>query len=140
MTPEEDRIPIIATYRGVGIHNYQSADRIAVVEAAIDAVHLMTDDDALFAYAADITQPPEARLFSGAKLEAMFQVATDERRVRPNFDMAKVRARVAGLSSERWRDPRGYASLLDTHPPGTPGPVEREKPLPPRTTRQGTFD
>ncbi|MDO8398909.1 MAG: hypothetical protein Q7T45_13920 [Bradyrhizobium sp.] len=128
---ELDQIPIVARHRGVGIHDMQSAERIEVVKRAIDNVYDEHDWDRLIAIAGDVTWPPEARLFASAKLEAVFQIATDERRVRPpEIDLARIHASVPALDSQRWRDPWVFGSLLDPgRGPGQPGAVKREVPL-----------
>jgi hypothetical protein len=126
-----DFIPSVATYRGVGIQDHQPAERIEnVVRPAIDAVFALADLKKLAAYAADVTRPPEARLLAAAKCEAMFQLAVDERRARPEINLERVAASVAGLNSVRWRSPTHYASVLDVPPaPGKPGADPREIPL-----------
>lgn len=122
---EGDNIPIIETYRGVGIHDAQPPERIAnVVKPAINYVLELSDVERLTDYAGNIAMPPEARLFAAAKCEAMYQIAAGERRERPNVDLEKLRATVAGLNSRRWRSPWGYGSLLDRPP--EPGPGYRE--------------
>lgn len=140
-TEEADRIPIAEFYRGVGVHDSQPRRRIdLVVKPAIDKVHEMNDVEALFAYAGDILNPPEARLLAAAKAEASWQIAADERRVRPDINLDKLHARVAGLNSRRWRNPWAYCSLLDVSPvrPGGPEAVKREERLP--KDRPGTVD
>lgn len=117
-------IPIMATHRGVGIHDHQSPARIRVVKVAIDRVAKMSDILELVDFAGDSRQPPEARIFAATKVEVEYQVAAEERRNRPIVDLDRVRASVAGLDSIEWRDPRRYASLLDLD-----GSVLREQPL-----------
>ncbi|MGY3443700.1 hypothetical protein [Bradyrhizobium sp. USDA 4473] len=124
-----DTIPIVATYRGVGLHDQQSTERLDLVRRAIDDVHDAVDIDRLLELARDPCWPPEARLLAAAKLEAMVQIAVDERAVRPPIDLMLVRAIVAGLDSVKWRDPWHYGSLLDPGPaPGEDRP-KREAPL-----------
>jgi hypothetical protein len=118
------QIPIIATHRGVGIHDHQSPARIKLVKVAIDRVARMSDILELADFAADRREPPEARLFAASKVECEYELAAEERRNRPIIDLDRVRATVAGLDSVEWRDPDRYASLLDG-----PGGVEREVPL-----------
>ncbi|WP_338688338.1 hypothetical protein V5279_24490 [Bradyrhizobium sp. 26S5] len=130
MTNDNDEIPIVETYRGVGLHDQQSEERLAVVRRALDRVFDQHDFERLFEIARDVTWPPEARLFAAAKLEAAFEIAVDERRERPPIDLLRVGAAVPGLSSQRWRDPWSYCSLLDPGPrPGQPGAVKRERDL-----------
>jgi hypothetical protein len=121
---EDDQIPVVETYRGIGIENRQPLERIElVVKPAIDRVHAMGDPDLLAAYADDADNPPEARLFAAAKVEVALEIATAERRLRPVTSLERLRASVAGLGSRRWRDPNRYCSLLDH------GGVEREQPM-----------
>lgn len=127
MTNDDEKISIAEIYRGVGIHDAQSRDRIdRIVKPAIDAVIAMASVDELLEYCGDHGRPPEARLFAAAKIEAAMQIAADERRSRPEIDLVLVRARVAGLNSRTHRDPSAYGSLLDhPPPPGQPGAAPR---------------
>jgi hypothetical protein len=122
---EDDSIPVVEVYRGIGIENCQPLERIElVVKPAIDLVHAMGDPDLLAAYSANADNPPEARLFAAAKVEVELEIATAERRLRPVASLEKIRASVAGLNSRRWRSPWLYASLLDSD-----GGIERDRPL-----------
>jgi hypothetical protein len=115
-----DEIPAVEVYRGVGIDDMQSHERIEhVVKPAIDEVFGMTNTRELLNYCGDITKPPEGRLFAAAKLQAGFQMAAAGRVERPNVDLQVVNAMIAGLGSRRWRSPWGYGSLLDV--PAGPG-------------------
>ena len=107
---DSDRIPVIASHRGVNIHADQSPARIQVVRAAIDRVAQMSDILELADFAADVRQPPEVRLFACAKIEIEYQLSAEERRNRPIIDLQKVRASVAGLDSVVWRSPVVYGS------------------------------
>lgn len=114
MTEAQDRIPIVETYRGVGIHDQQPRDRIdGVVKPAIDRVLGIGDVKRLADYAADTGNPPEARLLASARVEAMWELAAESRESRPEIDLAVVKASVAGLQSTRWRSSQYYGSLLD---------------------------
>jgi hypothetical protein len=130
---KSNRIPIVEVYRGVGIHDQQPADRIErIVKPEIDAVYDMRDLEALYEFAGDVARCPEARLFSAAKIEALWQQATEERWRRPDIDLETVRAHVAGLDSATWRSPWVYGTLLDTpSAPGCsrPGAAKRDFPL-----------
>ena len=109
-----DKIPIITRYRGVGIFDCQSADRIkSIVEPEIDYIHSLSDLAQLIAFADDPANSPESRLFAAAKLRAVWEIAADERRVQPDIDFERVAASVAGLDSRSWRDPRRHCSLPD---------------------------
>jgi hypothetical protein len=120
---DPDRIPIIATHRGIGIHDCQTPARIRVVKAAIDRVARMSDVLELADFAADPAQPPEARLFAANKVEVEYQLAAEERRNRPIIDLDVVRATVAGLDSATWRSPVVYGTDLED------GGVPRDEPL-----------
>lgn len=130
MTDRDDQIPTVGTYRGVGLHDQQSAERLEVVKRAIDDVFAAAADSSqLLPIAGNPGWPPESRLFAAAMLEALMAIAADERRVRPDIDLEYVRAIVAGLGSQTWRDPEVFASLLDRWSPGLEAPAKREEPL-----------
>jgi hypothetical protein len=120
---DPDRIPTIASHRGIGIHDHQTPERILVVKAAIDHVARLSDVLELSDFAADPRQPPEARMFAASKIEVEYERSAEERRNRPIIDLQKVRASVAGLNSLVWRDPDRYGSDLEY------GGVAREEPL-----------
>src|SRR5690242_17195725 len=102
-------IPIVDRYRGVGIHDAQSRDRIDdVVKPAIDVVYRMNDPTGLVGFATNQENPPEARLFAAAKYEAIHSVAAGDRLARPLFELDFVRAIVAGLNSATWRSPTHF--------------------------------
>ena len=119
-----DQIPVVEVYRGVGIEDQQPPERVELVKCAIDHVHRMSGADELVDYADDARHPPEARMLAGARAEALWELAAEERRLRPGISLEKLRASTAGLGSRRWRDPWRYCSLLDAD-----GGVERERPL-----------
>jgi hypothetical protein len=122
---DDDRIPAIDWHRGCAIEDPQPHDRVKLVKRAIDHIHGLSLDDAeaLVAYAGDARNPPEARLYAAARLEALWQLASEERRLRPGVSLERLRASVAGLGSKTWRSPWHFASLLDA------GGTEREQPL-----------
>ncbi len=112
------RIPIVETYRGVGIHDFQPPDRVAIVKRAIDKVYEIDELKELAAFAANRIEPPEARLFAAAKCNATWELAVDNREFRPDIDLELLEAHVAGLDSLEWIDPWHYGCLLDGLPPG----------------------
>jgi hypothetical protein len=101
------------------------AERIErTVEREIDLVHGMTGAAELFAFARSSHNAPESRLFADAKIEAAWEIATEERRPRPTgITLETTRAVVAGLNSVYWRCPATYGSVLDPR-----GWVAREVP------------
>jgi hypothetical protein len=110
----EVSIPIVEVYRGVGVHDEQSPERIEnVVKPAIDYVHSVDDLALLADYATDPANPPEARILALAKVEAGWQLAAEERRIRPGLDLDVIRARCVGLDSSNWRHRRRYCSMFD---------------------------
>jgi hypothetical protein len=125
---EDDAIPIVEVYRGVGIEDQQPPERIKFVKCEIDRVHRMCDTDELADYAGDARHPPEARMLAGARAEALWELAGEERRHRP-ISLELLRAATAGLGSKTWRDPYSHCSLLDQPGPGAAGAVAREQPL-----------
>jgi hypothetical protein len=115
-----DSIPIIGTYRGVGIHDQQPQTRVnCVVKPEIDHVlDDLSDISDLYNFAANAANSPEARLLAAAKIMAEFDLAVEERRARPlGITMEKVRAAVAGVDSQEWRSNFHYGSALDHGPP-----------------------
>jgi hypothetical protein len=132
MRRADAKIAIAEVYKGVGVHADQPRERIErVVRPEIDRVLGMTDSQGLFALCGDVSWSPEARMLAGAMLEALWDLAVNERRERPKgIDLDVVRARVGGLNSANWRSRTHYCCLLDPGPaPGQPGPVPREVPL-----------
>lgn len=100
---DDDRIPTLETYRGVGIHAFQSAEQIAtIVRPAIDRVHGLTDAASLTAYVEDPSRPPEGRLFAAAHVEALWRFAAENRELRPKIKLMILAAHTAGLNSLRW--------------------------------------
>jgi hypothetical protein len=116
-------IPIVETYRGVGLHDQQSPARLAVVKAEIDLVLTMTDAAKLVDYAADAMCAPEARLLAASMAETVWEMAAETRAIRPAIDIDRLRAVTAGLDSANWRSPWWYGALFDHK--GVP----RERPL-----------
>ncbi|MES2294593.1 MAG: hypothetical protein V4527_14930 [Pseudomonadota bacterium] len=112
-----DEIPCVEYYHGVGIHDGQPRERIErKVKPALDFVFNLDDVPALLNYAGDVSKPPEARQLAGVKLLAMYHIAAEERRVRPDIDPDHVWALFAGLDSQAWRSRRRYCTLMDESP------------------------
>ena len=127
---DSGKIPFIEIYQGVGIHDCQPTARIeTVVKPEIDAVMQMTDIGALVEHAADQIHAPESRLLAAAMVQAIFTIAVEQRRERPDVDIDLVKASAAGLDSRQWRDCSHYCSLFDVHPPGPRRAMQRETPI-----------
>ena len=77
---EDDQIPVVAMHRGVGIEHQQPPERVELVKREIDRVHRMSGTDELAEYAGDAGHPPEARMLAGARAEALWEIAGEERR------------------------------------------------------------
>src|SRR5262245_53208193 len=98
--PTTTPIPLIGIYRGIGLHDQQSEQRLEVVRRHIDEVFATSDVKALAAFCADLSKAPEARIFSARKIEAEYQISADERRNRPLIDLLLIGAHVAALDSD----------------------------------------
>ena len=119
---DDDQIPVVEIYRGVGIEDQQPPERVKFVKGEIDRIHRMSGADELFAYASDPLNPPEPRMLAGARAEALCELAAEERRPRA-ISVEQLHVATAGLGCRRWRDPDRFASLLDG-----PGGIERDEP------------
>ncbi|TXM65672.1 hypothetical protein FV226_24585 [Methylobacterium sp. WL12] len=107
-------MPTAEIYRGVRVFALQTQERInEVVKKEIDAVFAMSDAVALADYAGDASHSPEARLFAGARVEALWEMAAEGRAIRPPVDLARLRATTAGLDSLHWVSPWRHGSLFD---------------------------
>jgi hypothetical protein len=71
----DDQIPVVETYRDVGIEDQQLPERVKFVKGEIDRIHRMSGADELFAYASDPLNPPEPRMLAGAQAEALCELA-----------------------------------------------------------------
>jgi hypothetical protein len=110
-------MPSIEVYKGVRIHDFQTAERIAVVvKPEVDTVMTMDSPHDLFDWSASVEHSPESRALATAKLEVLWQLAAEHRAIRPaDIDLEMVRAVSAGVDSLGWADPGFYCSMLD-HP------------------------
>jgi len=133
MTEANDQIPTHGEHRGVGLHAGQSDARLAVVRRDIDAVHALSDLEALYAFAVAPRNAPEARLFARAKALAILDDAIERRAPRdrtPVVSRERIRASAVGLNLMTCRCSTHYCSKWDTgQPPGGDGRVLREVPL-----------
>jgi len=110
MMTDSDSIPFQQVYKNIGIHCDQPPARVKVVKRDIDRVLKLADPEQLARIAADVSVAPEARLLAAARVEAAFDQATEDREARPNVNLDKVRASVAGLDSLWWRCPTHYGT------------------------------
>jgi hypothetical protein len=125
-----DEIPSNGEYRGVRLHVFQDESRLDVVRRDIDDCFALDDAAALFTFAGDICRAPEARLLAAARVEALFAVAAERRISRPDVDLDKLGALVAGLSSLLWISSEFYGTVLTPGPaPGERRPLRRPTPL-----------
>jgi hypothetical protein len=109
---DNDKIPICESYRGVGIHVFQTPNRISKVKRAIDDVYSLGALEQLYAYACEVEKPPEARLFAAARCESIWEAAVSNRETRPDLDLLKLRACTSSLKSLKWISQWEYGSLL----------------------------
>lgn len=122
---DSDEIPTVGNYRGVGLEDGQSPQRLALVRREIDIVLAMTDAGALARWASNPRHSPESRQLACAMCESMWEVAAETRANRPPLDLEKLRASTAGLNSRRWRSPTHFCSDLDHAETAVP----RDEPL-----------
>jgi hypothetical protein len=120
---DDDAIPIVEIYKGIGLEDQQTPERLALVRAEIDLVLGMTDPGELADYAGNPWHAPESRQLAAAMAETAWTMAAETRALRPAIDLERLHASVAGLGSLKWRDPDRHCSLLEH------GGVEREQPL-----------
>jgi hypothetical protein len=123
---DDDAIPCIGQHRGIGLHDQQSVARLEFVKRNIDAVFALNGVPALTAFVKDAANAPEARIFAGQKLKAIFQTAVNAREARPDgINLAKIHAQICHLDSVEWRSPTHFTSDLDR----APGAVRRDAPI-----------
>jgi hypothetical protein len=121
-----DDIPVVERYRGCGLHDAQSPQRLHVVRAAIDHVFELDQILDLVEHAGNVRNPPESRILAVVRCRALWELAQEARQPRPIINMANVEALVAGCGSRKWRSPTHFCSDLDVHYENA---VRREQPL-----------
>jgi hypothetical protein len=129
LSDDEGDIPIIATYRGVGLHFQQSEARLVRVRADIDAVMREDRIVPLEAWCGDPRHAPESRVLAFFKLSIMAK-KTSHGRGQPGPDLEVAEAGIAGLHRLEWRHPEFFCSMLCHNLPGFDQAVPREIPLP----------
>ena len=93
-------IPILETYRGVGIHEYQDRDRIILVRCDIDLVYASRNSIAqLLELVQRRSMAPESRLLARAFILAYVAEQKDKRRKAPDIDEEWLDAMTAGLGT-----------------------------------------
>lgn len=141
---ERKPIPIIETYRGVGIQDYQPPERIALVKSEIDTVmkfipakgEIQHDD--LLLWVKDRSKSPESRLLAKAALKASIHESGEKaKRVPPHIKALSeewLNAVTAGLGLLGGQSRTTYGGKLDPRPPAwapqCERPLPREIPLP----------
>jgi hypothetical protein len=115
-------MPIVETYKGVGIHDFQTRQRIEeIVKPAIDHAYTIDDPEELFSYACSPANAPEARGLARARLEAMVEDRTSHR-LAARIDLRMLGAGTSGIASH-WADTDSYGSLFEAiHQPGIAAP------------------
>jgi len=110
MTDDTHEIPLHSVYRGVELWQ-QSEERLAGTRRQIDLVIGMNGPRALFNFAIDASNSPEARLL--AKNKAL---ATREERQRVLFDVDRLKACTIGIERHETRLGRliGFATPWTT--------------------------
>jgi hypothetical protein len=109
-------MPIIETYRGVGIHDFQSRERIeTVVKPEIDRVHAMSDSDELAAVLDSARWSPEAHILAGSKIIAISERAADKRLPRPDLDLRTI-AGVCNCLTSHWHYSPCYGLMFGWEP------------------------
>ncbi|HZZ26202.1 MAG TPA: hypothetical protein VFE60_28235 [Roseiarcus sp.] len=110
------------------MHDGQPTARIRQVKGDIDRVLATDDVDTLVELTESVRIAPEARIFAGLKLQALWDDAALKRHERPPFSRARLKLMVNALDSKIWRDPHFYGTILDIR---TRHGVPRERPLGP---------
>lgn len=129
-----DDIPTIGTYRRVGLHDHQDADRLAVVRADIDAVYSARNSiEQLIELVQRRSMAPESRLLARAFILAYVGEQKDKRRKAPNIDEGWLNAVTGGLGTISGRSTTHFDAKFAPRPrPGSKDlPVRRPYPLPP---------
>ena len=91
------RIPTSGEHKGVPLFVGQSAASMERARRHIDAVSVMVSIDDLVAVCVSKRRASEARLWAFSRLKAWWQQTQDERRVRPDIDIADIESHVAHL-------------------------------------------
>jgi hypothetical protein len=102
-------------YRSVPLDPGQSEGRIKTVCAALDVVldEIGDDHPALLAHAKSAANPPESRRLAATLISASWDIAAEDRRLRPTVTPRLAEAVVAGLVPE-WMSPTHFCSDLDS--------------------------
>jgi hypothetical protein len=122
------------------LHAGQSEARLTVVRRDIDSAHALRDIEDIVAFARDVGNAPEARLYARAKALACLDDAVERRAPRSRtavVDRQYVKAVAAGCDSITWRSRTHYASNLDVRKAGQDRRVPRDVPQHDRWAKNG---
>lgn len=125
-------IPIVERYRGIGLHDHQDPERLAVVRAEIDRVYeIAADERQLWAWVEWRPNSPESRLFAKALLLARVEAAKEKRRTLPDIDVGRLNTLTGGLDTVSGRSKTFFdAKFAPRAGPGSANrPVRRARPL-----------
>jgi hypothetical protein len=122
------KVPTDGEYRGVSIHAGQSEARLKVIQAEIDQIlDEIESAEVLADMAGDARFAPETRLLCEAKCKAIWSIATQRGKPRPDICIEAIEASTAGLDSTMWRSKTHYATGIGDD---LSRAVPREVPLP----------
>ena len=111
MEADGGQIPMVEMYRGVGLHDQQSPERLELVRREIDLVLAMTKPRDLFKFACNERNAPEARLLAEAHVRGPARAGGRKPFAAPVINLDQLHAYCAGLNSQSWRNPWRYGSL-----------------------------
>jgi hypothetical protein len=138
MIEPDTPIPVVAFHRGVGLHEHQDPERLALVRAEVDQVlELQGDVRALFDWVEWRPHSSESRLLAAALIRANCEAASERRRSAPPVDLQLLDCLIAGLGTVQGRSRFDYDSRYRTRddPAGSNRPVRRPQPLEASATR-----
>ena len=91
-TGGNDDIAVVERYRGCGLHDCQSTERLRVVRAAIDHVYTLDQMLDLVEHAGDVRNPPESRVLAVVCYRALWELSQEARLPQPIISVAHVEA------------------------------------------------
>ncbi len=132
MTEPDEPIKTVEIYRGVGLHDHQGPERLALVRSEIDVVfELQGSVGDLFEWVKWRPHSPESRLLAGALIRATCEQASERRRGAPPVDLKLLDAHLVGLDSVQGRSRWEFDTRYRTRDaPGSANrPIRRPQPL-----------